>query len=119
MNTKLFMVALFTLLAFMFSNAQSQELDNKLIEAAKIGDVGGVTTWIKEGANVNAKDLFGNTALLCALQSGNIPCVDFILTKGADVNAIGVYGYTPLIYSASHGYTNIVRVLIENKAEVT
>jgi len=118
MNTKLIMVALFILLAFTFSNAQSQELDKKLIEACKIGDVGAVTTRIKEGANVNAKDVFGESALICALQSGNTKSADFLLTKGADVNAVSIFGYSPLIYSASNGYADIVRVLIENGAQI-
>ena len=104
MNTKLFMVALFTLLAFTLSNAQSQELDKKLIEACKIGDVGGVTTRIKEGANVNAKDVFGESALICALRSGNIPSVDFLLTKGADVNAVSIFGYILHLFSVAWLY---------------
>jgi len=86
MKAKLIIVTLFTLLAFSLSNAQSQELDKKLIEASQLGDITTVTSLIKEGANVNAKDVFGNTALICALQSGNTKCADFLLDKGADVS---------------------------------
>jgi ankyrin repeat protein len=83
MNTKLFMVALFTLLAFTFSNAQSQELDKKLIEACKIGDVGGVATRIKEGANVNAKNNLDKSIIDVAKYKGQPEIIQVLKEAGA------------------------------------
>ena len=41
---------------------------------------------IKVGADVNAADQYGNTAMMEAAYAGNIPCVRTLLKSGAYVN---------------------------------
>lgn len=40
------------------------------------------------------------------------------LNNGADINAIDEYGYTPLHSAAKNGYLEIVKVLVEQGADV-
>ncbi len=43
--------------------------------------------FVDQGANVNARDNDGNTALTKAAEGGNLEIVEFLINKGLDVNA--------------------------------
>ena len=61
--------------------------DSYLIRASAYGHIDMVKKYIEDGANVNAKDDDGNTALIMASWNGYIEVVRFLLKNGADVNA--------------------------------
>lgn len=56
---------------------------------------------LAKGANVNAQDITGATALIYATISRNPPIVRLLLKKGADVNVRGG-GSTALIFALDH-----------------
>jgi len=60
---------------------------SSLIEAASMGDTEKVQTLLAQGADVNARDNDGSTALMAAVTYGHIDIVHALLAKGADVNA--------------------------------
>ena len=75
-------------------------------KAATSGQTKVVEYLIEKGANVNAKDNWGNTPLLLlAFQSGSIPeankTIELLIGNGADVNSTDNKGMTPLDYSKS------------------
>ena len=49
-----------------------------------------------KGANVNAKDDLGETALMNAAESGDTNAVEILLARGADINAVDAEGLTAL-----------------------
>lgn len=51
---------------------------------------------IKKGADINAKDRYGKTALHNASQWGKPETVQLLIKKGADVNAKSIFGETAL-----------------------
>ena len=51
---------------------------------------------LDKGANVNVRDIGGETALICASRHGHVEIVRMLLDKGADVNVKALFGYTPL-----------------------
>ena len=55
---------------------------------------------LSKGADVNAKDSKGETALMVAAFYGRKETVELLLSKGADVNAKDNEGKTALISSA-------------------
>ncbi len=69
---------------------------NDLIDAAKEGDLETVQSLIEQGADVNAIDNNGNTALMWASARGHTETVGFLIDKGADVNAVDNDGDTAL-----------------------
>jgi ankyrin repeat protein len=77
---------------------------------------------VKYGADVNAVDVDGNTALMNAASFGNLDIVKFLVEHGANVNAAatvaGFTGYTALIYASERGQVNVVKYLIKHGANI-
>ena len=76
------------LLALLFlgtiANVQAiSDLDQKLIDAAKDGDIAKVKEPIKAGVDVNAKSNGGWTALMHAAEEGNTEIVKLLKSAGA------------------------------------
>jgi ankyrin repeat protein/serine/threonine protein kinase len=78
-----------------------REVDADLIAAARTGSPELVQTLVEKGANVNAKDDTGRTALMWAANNGASDMVQFLLSKGAEVNAKDPTGKTALLWTTS------------------
>lgn len=65
---------------------------------------------------VHAQDL--NEELWAAARQGDTLAVKAALAKGAEVNAKTRYGATALSYAADRGFVEVIRVLLENGADV-
>jgi len=74
-----------------------------LANAADRGDTDIAETLIASGADVNAKDAGGNTALHSAAWSGQEEIVKLLLSHGADPDPKRRDGLTPLINAAGPG----------------
>ena len=59
------------------------------------------------------------TALMNAVNQNDPARVKQLIAQGADVNQLESNGDAPLIMAAYKGYTEIVRLLLENDADVT
>lgn len=88
------------------------------MEAALEGYADAVKVLLDRGADMNAKDEGGWTALFWAAFAQRRAVVRFLLEKGADANSKNKYDDTPLIRAAYAGDTETVRTLLEFKAEV-
>lgn len=69
-------------------------------------------------ATVDAKDKNLNSALIEAVESGNLEEVKGLIKKGDDVNTGYYEGRTPLMIASWNGYTNIAKVLINAGADI-
>src|SRR5208283_1893942 len=67
--------------------AGANDKNRELMQAAEKGQLEEVTRLLNEGADVNAKDQQGKTALILAASKGQLPVTKLLLDKGADVNA--------------------------------
>ena len=92
-------------------------LDDQLVSAAKAGNAAEVKALLRKGANVNARDKDGATALLKAVVNGRRPVVSLLIARGADVNAKDNQGSTPLMGAAFNGHVDLLRVLIAKGAD--
>jgi hypothetical protein len=100
------------------SDARPVELAFALTTAAMIGDTTALEKLLEGGADVNAWDRTGRTALIEAVFGGHKDAVELLLERGAEVNGRDTDGWTPLMEGASKGRTEIVRTLLAHGAKV-
>jgi ankyrin repeat protein len=97
-------------------------MTQQLIEAVMAGDVAHVGQLLAAGADVNARDAFGATALMNAASGGNLEMVEALLAAGAEVDAKDELGWTAMMkacYNAdlNRGFPEIVTRLIAAGAD--
>ncbi len=98
------------------SEAQINGLNQGLLSQAQAAQWTQVERSIKEGANVNAQDGQGRTALYFAADKGDMDAVKFLIDQGANVNLADINGQTPLDRAALRSFLDIVRYLVQNGA---
>jgi len=81
-----------------------------LFLAAGEGRLGAVRYLLDEGADINAREKLGDTALTEATYYGHLDVVKDLLFRGADVNEIGGEG-TALDIATKRRYAEIVDLL--------
>jgi ankyrin repeat protein len=91
-----------------------------LIAAAMYkGNAETVRELLAGGANIEARDMEGATALMQASTKGNVEVVKALLAGGADVNAKSSQGETSaLMMAAGNGRLETTRVLLASGADV-
>lgn len=99
--------------------ANTKEAENAyLIQAADTGDVNKVENCINIGANLEAKSMEGDTALIIASKCGHASIVKLLIEEGADINAGNIEGKTPLIMAAGYGHLDIVDILFQKGVNI-
>ena len=68
--------------------------------------------------DIEARDSRGRTALFAAVVNGDMPCCATLLFHGADANTRDDHGHTALEVAVRKGSLDIVKALIERKANV-
>ncbi len=95
-----------------------RSLNEALLDGASEGDLEKVTTALDKGADVNARDKSGWTALILAAYYGYFRVVEFLVSKGADVNAQNNDGDTALNWAAHYAEFSVVKFLVGKNANV-
>lgn len=73
---------------------------------------------LSRGADVHAKDEYGNTAVHMAAGHDYKIVVDLLLKHGADIESKDSDGNTALLHATKSGYEDMVRLLVERGAEI-
>lgn len=82
-----------------------------LLYFARTGDARNVRCLLDNGADANAANSAGVTALMSAAGAGRAEVVRVLLEKGAEVNAVAQDGTTAQILASRNGHADIVRLL--------
>jgi ankyrin repeat protein len=89
---------------------------DQLLGEIRKGDIAAVRALLEHGADVNARDSKGATALMHATIYSDLECVNLLLEKGADPNASNDLGINALMWAG--GDFDKVRTLVAHGAKV-
>jgi hypothetical protein len=73
---------------------------------------------LDRGANIDARDLEGHTALAWACHWGNSDGARFLISRGAAVNLARNDGQTPLHLASSYTRVDAARLLLQHGARI-
>jgi len=93
-------------------------LGDRLIDAVLHRTLGEVGILLVQGAPVDAKDVHGDTPLICAARAGYKGKCRLLIENKAMVDAKTISGETPLILAAVNGNEAVCRLLVEKKAMI-
>jgi hypothetical protein len=88
-----------------------QGFDRNLIEAVKRGATAAALAFMARGANPDACDEAGGTALIWAVARGDQDVVDILLAAGADADRVDAKGMTALKLAHDKGRAAIAEML--------
>lgn len=113
------MLAWLSALVFGGAGAAMAAQEGTLADAAERGNGALVRTLLDAGADVNAAQADGMTALHWAVYRDDAEAAALLVRAGADVNAANAYGVPPLSLAATNGSTAIVTLLLDAGAHAT
>ncbi|WP_239618044.1 ankyrin repeat domain-containing protein [Cohnella mopanensis] len=92
-------------------------MNNPLIAAAERGDTVNLRKLVEEGADLNAQDAQGRTAIMAATYADKPDAVRLLIEAGADINKQDNKRNNPFLYAGAEGLLDILKLLIEAKAD--
>lgn len=112
------------LIALLFGSASramdvdSAALGKKLIKPVYCGDFEKVQELVGQCADLEVKDIYGDTPLICAARHGYQKSCKLLIESKAQLEANGVDEWPPLFWAASCGREQVCKLLIESKGQV-
>lgn len=91
--------------------------DRELSHAALFGDLETILRRLRAGADVNARDGFGLTPLICAAANGKTAIARVLIEHGADVNAADEHGSTALFYFIARADAEGANLVLDHGAD--
>ena len=85
--------------------------------AVQSGDHEAVRALLQSGANVNARDRYGQTALMLAAHKGHADVVTVLIEHGADLDVTAKYSLSALMLAVVAGHAEIARMLVRAGAD--
>lgn len=94
----------------------SYNINSVFLSEAQQGRLNDMRISLQRGANVNAADREGNTALHSVAEYDRIECMQWLIEQGADIDASNNLGWSALHTAAFHESFNAVKCLVSNGA---
>lgn len=96
-----------------------QTMNRELIEYAEQGNTEQVRQLLQSGADINATDEQGRTAVMAATYHNHVGTVEALIQAGADINIRDHQLNNVFLYAGAEGMMEILRLAIEADADVT
>jgi len=88
-------------------------MDARSEDAILRGDVQDVCDLLERGADVDARDRHGQTALMLAAHAGHRELVEALLARRANLNTTAKYGLSALMLALVAGHAEVARLLAD------
>jgi ankyrin repeat protein len=92
--------------------------EKNIWQAASVGDLLALQSFLSNGVNVDVTDDEGYTPLMSAACRGQVGAMKMMLDNGAKLDESNLYGLTPLMSASANGYVQAVKLLLERGADV-
>ena len=73
---------------------------------------------IRQGADINSQNIYGNTVLHMSAALGYDKFLKYLIELGADVNTVNEEGNTPLHVAVYNGFSKSAKLLIDAGADI-
>ncbi|RUS89802.1 hypothetical protein EGW08_002414 [Elysia chlorotica] len=103
---------------------QSQPFDHldrrqsKFLQAAQLGNCSKVCELLDQGVNLNCKDFYGWTALMCAAKEGHDQTVICLLDRGADSTLLNNEGLSASCLASLAGHFNLANSILSFSSSI-
>jgi len=87
-------------------------------DAARRGDADALRARLEAGADPDARDGHGQTALMIAARSGHLAAVLVLLGAGADLDATAKYGLSATMLAVVNEHAEVARALARAGADL-
>jgi ankyrin repeat protein len=88
-------------------------------DAIKRGDADAVRDLFAQGADVDARDRYGQTGLMLAAHAGHHGVVEVLVSHGANLNVTAKFGLSALMLAVVAGHAEIARLLAHAGADLS
>jgi ankyrin repeat protein len=88
-------------------------------DAIKRGDVQIVVDLLGQGTDVDARDRYGNTALMLAAHAGHREVVETLISHRTNLNITAKFGLSALMLALVAGHGEIARLLARAGADLS
>ncbi len=92
--------------------------NTSLCTAFELGNIPIINYLLKNGANINTVNNYGENIMFSAILSNDTKLLDFLRNQGINIESKNDFGETPLFEAIRLGYFKSATWLIDNKANV-
>ena len=88
------------------------------LEGIERGDVAQLGRLLSSGADVNARDRYGQTGLMIAAGRGKADVLRLLIDRGAALDQTAKFGLSAVMLAVINGHVEIVRMLVQAGARL-
>lgn len=94
-------------------------MEHEWQQAVQRGDLEALRRLLAQGQNINARDRYGQTALMLAARDGQSEMVTLLVQHEALLDHTAKYGLSALMLAVISGHAGIVKILVNAGADAT